>query len=177
MSKTHILVLSYLEIAILAALTVPTLWALFSAPFVPTPMKAVRKMLELANIKEGGKVYDLGCGDGRLVHIASKEHQADAVGFELSPLIFIIAKFLQPFWRSKAKIKFRNFHSQNISDATVVVCYLMPGTLEKMLEKFKTLKKGTRVISYSFKIPGLKLIHEEPRAREQNICPIWVYEI
>ncbi|HAU40137.1 MAG: hypothetical protein UV80_C0015G0002 [Candidatus Peregrinibacteria bacterium GW2011_GWF2_43_17] len=177
MLKSQIFALSSIEIAILIALTIPTLWALFSAPFVPTPMKAVRKMLKLANIKEGDKIYDLGCGDGRLVHAASKEYKANAVGFELSPLIFAIAKFLQPFWRSKAKIKFRNFHSQDISDANVVVCYLMPGTLQKMLDKFKTLKKGTRIISYSFKIPGLKLIHEEPRIREQNICPIWVYEI
>jgi len=177
MIKSQVLALSSLEVAILIAVTIPTLWALFSAPFVPTPMKVVRKMLKLAKIKEGEKIYDLGCGDGRLVHLASKEYKAEAIGFELSPLVFAIAKFLQPFWRSKAKIKFRNFHRQDISDANIIVCYLMPNTLEKMLKKFQTLKKGTRIISYAFKIPGLNLIHQEPRVREENMSPIWVYEI
>ncbi len=165
------------EIAVFVLLGVPTIYALLGAPFVPTPLPRVRKMLELAKIKPGDKVYDIGCGDGRLVHLASKEHKAQAVGFELSPPVWFWAKICQPFWFSKAKIKYRNFVSQDISDADVIVCYLMPNTLKKFQEKLKKLKKGTRIISYAFQIPDLKLVHEEEKIIDKNHSPIWVYEI
>ncbi|EKD63427.1 MAG: hypothetical protein ACD_51C00280G0010 [uncultured bacterium] len=166
------------EAILFVFIIIPTLYALiWGAPFVPTPLARVRTMLKLANIKKGEKVYDLGCGDGRLVHLASREHGANAIGFELSPFIYMYAKICQPFWRSKAKIKFKNFYSQNISDADVIVCYLMPETLKRFQTELKKLRKGTRVISYAFRIPDLKLIHSEPKVPEKNLSPIWVYEI
>lgn len=173
--QTKVLII---EILIVIFIGVPTIYALlWGAPFVPTPLPRVRKMLELAQIKPGQKLYDLGCGDGRLVHLAAKEHQAQAIGFEFSPLIYIWAKICQPFWWSKAKVKLRNFYTQDISDADIIVCYLMPGTLKRFQENLKNLKKGTKIISYAFRIPDLKLIHEEPKIKEKNYCPILVYEI
>lgn len=166
------------EILLILAIGVTTLYALiWGAPYVPTPLPVVRKMLELANIKKGDKVYDIGCGDGRLVHLASKNHGANSVGFELSPLVYAWAKICQPFWRSKGKILYKNFYKQDISDANVVVCYLMPGTLKRFQEKFKKLKKGTRIVSYAFQIPDLKLVHEEPKTKKKNYCRILVYEV
>ena len=151
--------ISPIELIAFLILVVPTIYALLGAPFVPTPLPRVRKMLELAKIEPGDKVYDLGCGDGRLVHLASREKQAKAVGFELSPPIWLWAKIAQPFWNSKAKIKFRNFYKQDISDADVIFCYLMPETLKKFQKELGKLKKGTRIVSYAFKIPELKLVH------------------
>jgi DNA-directed RNA polymerase beta subunit len=55
------------------------------------------------NIKKGEKVYDIGCGDGRMVYLAAKDYKANAVGLELSPLVYALAKIRQFFWRSKAK--------------------------------------------------------------------------
>jgi len=169
--------LSPIELGAFLILVIPTIYALIGAPFVPTPLPRVRKILELAKIKPGDKVYDLGCGDGRLVHLASREHKANAVGFELSPPIWFWAKISQPFWHSKAKIKFRDFHRQDLSDADVIICYLMPETLKKFSKRLKKLKKGTRVISYAFRIPELKLIHHEEKVTKKNYSPIWVYEI
>jgi SAM-dependent methyltransferase len=157
---------------------IPTVIAMVTgAPFVPTPMPRVKKMLQLAKIKKGEKVYDIGCGDGRMVYLAAKEYGANAVGFELSPLVFLLAKVRQFFWRSKAKIFFTDFRAQNLGDADVIVCYLMPDSLARLQEKLdKELKKGTRVVSYAFSIGTWKVNHREERDKENNLAPIWVYE-
>lgn len=130
------------------------------APFVPTPSKVVNRMIELANIKPGQKVYDLGCGDGRLVIEANKKHQAKAVGIEISPLAYILAR-LRAF-ASGADVTFilGNFMNYDISDADVVFCYLLEGHMQKLQDKFRTLKKDCRIVCHQFEIPDW-----EPRAR------------
>jgi len=63
-----------------------------SAPWDPTPMRIVREMLDISGIKRGEKLYDLGCGDGRIVVTAAKQYGANAVGVELDPLRYIVTK-------------------------------------------------------------------------------------
>lgn len=167
---------------LLIIVLIPTLIALLTgAPWVPTPKERVRKMLSLGKIKPGQKVYDLGCGDGRLVHIASAKYKAQAVGVEFSPLIYWMAKLVQPFYwlkGSRAHIKYRNFYYVDISDADVIVCYLLPHAMKRLKKKFEAeLKKGARVISYAFPMEGWTVNHREERIREKSYCPIWVYEI
>lgn len=162
---------------IMILVLVPTIMALVNgAPFVPTPMEAVEKILELAEIKKGEKIYDIGCGDGRMVYLAAKEYGANATGFELSPLVYCLARIRHFFWRSKAKIRFANFKAKNLSDADVIVCYLLPDTLARLQEKLdRELKKGARVVSYAFPVGDWKPSHKEERTAERNIAPIWVY--
>lgn len=164
-------------LAIYIAILAPTLAALVNgAPFVPTPMKAVRKMLKISGLKKGDKVYDIGCGDGRVVYLAANEHKADAIGFELSPFVYTLAKIRQFFWRSKAKVKFANFKTHDLSDADVIFCYLLPETLIKLEPKLtKELKPGTKIISYAFPIATWQEVKKHPRQKEQNIAPIWEY--
>jgi SAM-dependent methyltransferase len=157
---------------------VPTLMTLINgAPFVPTPMEAVRKMIKLANLKKGDIVYDIGCGDGRMVYVAANEYGANATGLELSPLVYTFARIRKLLWRSKAKILFRNFKTQNFRNADVILCYLMPETLEKLRPKLETeLKPGSRIISYAFQMASWKEHHKEPKDAERNISPIWIYK-
>lgn len=174
--------LSRLETVLLIVILIPTLFTLVTgAPWVPTPKDRVRKMLQLAKLKPGQKVIDLGCGDGRLVHIASKEFGARATGFEFSPLIYAMAKVAQPFYRFKgshAKILFRNFFGVDLSDADVIVCYLLPHSMQKVRKKCeRELKKGARVISYAFPIKEWEPLYRQPRIREKGFGPIWVYEM
>jgi SAM-dependent methyltransferase len=155
----------------------PTLAALINgAPFVPTPYEAAEMMIKAANLQKGQKVYDIGCGDGRIVHLATKNHSVQGIGFEISPFVYFLARVRKLFWKSKAKIKFKNFKHQNLSDADVIFCYLLPETLAKLEHKLsRELKKGAKVISYSFPVSPWT---EKEKIVQPNkeFCPIWIYE-
>lgn len=166
------------SIALTILILIPTIIAMVSgAPYVPTPMARVKKMIALAKIKPGEKVYDIGCGDGRMVYVAANDYGAKAVGYELSPLVYCLARIRKLFWGSKAKIEFTDFRYKNLSDADVVVCYLLPESLARLQPKLDAeLKKGARVISYAFQIGDWKPEHREERDRSLNLAPIWVYK-
>lgn len=168
-----------IEIIIFAILFIPTMVAfLTGAPWVPTPITRVKRMLQLANLKQGDRIYDLGCGDGRMVQHAAKEYGADAVGLELSPLMYAWAKLRNIILRSDAKILLRDFRRINYTNAAALVFYLLPDILKIMKSKFeKELKPGSRVISYAFEIEGWQPVHIEPRDEKRKHARIFVYEI
>jgi cyclopropane fatty-acyl-phospholipid synthase-like methyltransferase len=171
--------IDWITVIALLFLIIPTVMALLvGAPFVPTPMKACKKMMKLAKIKEGDNVVDIGCGDGRLAYLAANEHNANAVGYELSPLVWLLAKIRKLFWKSKAKIVFGDFRMHDLSKTDCIVCYMLPETLKKFIPKFeKEMKEGAKIISYAFKIGDWSPVHVEPLEAEKNISKIWVYEI
>lgn len=124
------------------------------APWVPTRKKDVERFLKLAEIKSGQKMYDLGCGDGRLLCAAAKAG-ANAQGYELSLFPFILAHIRRLFRkeRSRIKISYRDVWNTNLSDADVVYFFLMPKVYPKLKEKFeRELKKGAKVIAYVWPI-------------------------
>lgn len=168
-----------IEIIVLLALFIPTMIAfLTGAPWVPTPNCRVKKMIELAKIKPGDRVYDLGCGDGRIVQMAADKYGADAVGLELSPLLYAWACIRNFILQSKAKILLRDFRRIDYSNAKVLMFYLLPDILKIMGPKFADeLKPGTRVISYAFEIEGWEPTYVEPKDLKHNYGRILVYEI
>jgi SAM-dependent methyltransferase len=167
-----------LEIVVLMIIFVPTMLAfLTGAPWVPTPNERVKKMLELAKIKRGDRIYDLGCGDGRIVHLAAKLYGADAVGIELSPIVYAMGRLRNFILRSKSKIWLRNFKKIDYSDAHALCFYLLPDILKVMKPKFEAeLKPGALIVSYAFQIEGWTPVFIEPRNREKHWGPIYVYE-
>jgi ribosomal protein L11 methylase PrmA len=147
----------------------------FRSPFVPSNRKTIDKMLEVAKIKKGEKVYDLGCGDGRIVIAADRKFGAEAVGYEISILVWNLAHINKFFKRSKAKILRKDFFKADLRDADVVFCYLLPEVMEKLAPKFKKeLKPGARVVSASFHLPKWKLVKKYKR--EGRVCPVFVYK-
>lgn len=171
--------LSTVEWIIAILLLVPTCYAMIKgAPFVPTPMEQVRRMLKIAELKPGQVIYDLGSGDGRLVHTASRLYKAKAIGYELSPLVWGWAVFLSLFWRSSAKLRFGNFWNKDISDADVIVCYLLPPAMEQLKKKIlPQLKPGALLVSHAFEIKDWIPYKKLERDREKKIAPVWVYKI
>jgi len=140
-----------------------------AAPWVPTRRKDMERILKLADIKQGEIFYDLGCGDGRLVVEASRAG-AKAIGLDISLMSYFMTLIRIMAERSSAKVGFKNFFSQNLSDADIVYLFLTPSAMPKVTTKLKNeLKAGTRVISYAFTIPGLELVTADKPPGRQSI--------
>jgi predicted RNA methylase len=131
------------------------------AIFIPLPKNTIKKMLKEAKVSSKDIVYDLGCGDGRVLIIAAKEFGARAIGIEKS---WVLSKISE--WRAKKekledKVKIINedFFKVNLSKATVIFAYLSKKINKKLEPKLKKeLKKGTKVLSASHEFKGLKLV-------------------
>ncbi len=127
------------------------------APFLPTPVCVVDRMLELANVDEDDIVYDLGCGDGRIVIAAAKKYGARGVGLDIYPQWIKKSQSNARKAGVESLVEFRleDATSADISEATVVSLYLLPESndlLRPMLEK--QLKPGALVVTHNYHIPG-----------------------
>lgn len=130
--------------------------AFIGAPYFITPKKAIKEVFQLAQIKPGQKLYDLGAGDGKVLIIAEKEFGAKAVGFELAPIIYAMAR-LNLFFHGikKARLYCKNFYKQSLSDADIIFCFLSIHAMARLKPKFeKELRPGAKIISYSFSLQG-----------------------
>ncbi len=130
-------------------------------PYVPTPQPVVEAMLRLAGVKAGEVVYDLGCGDGRIVITAVQQFGARrGVGIDLDPRRVAESNANARKAGVADRVTFRQgdvLKLETVADADVVALYLYPAVnrkLEPMLRK--TLKPGSRVISHDFKIGDWK---------------------
>jgi precorrin-6B methylase 2 len=134
------------------------LWPiLIGAPWVPTPIKAVKRMLELAEVKEEDVVIDLGSGDGRIIMTAAKDYNARAIGIEADPirLIWSRSKIRKNGLNIKAKILWGNFEHKDLGEASVVTIYQGHEINNRLKPKFeKELKPGTRIVSHVFTFDG-----------------------
>ena len=135
------------------------------APWWRTNRKTARAICRLAEISKDDIVYDLGCGDGTFIITTAKEFGAKAVGIEIEQTRFLISKIRIIFngLSSTITAKRENFFNTDLSNATVVIVYLIPKTLEKLLPKFqKELKKGAKIVSYKYPI-NLKIKKEDSK--------------
>lgn len=122
-------------------------------PFVPTPQEVVSGMLKLANVSKNDVVYDLGCGDGRIVITAAKDFGARAVGVDINPERIQEATENAKKAGVMNRVRFveNDLFKASIGDATVVTLYLLPGVNLRLKPKLLSeLKPGTRVVSHSF---------------------------
>lgn len=152
------------------------------APYVPTPMVVVEKMLEMANLTDSDILYDLGCGDGRIVITAAKKYGTRGVGIDLDPerIEESNAYAKQAGVEDLVEFRLQDVMKSDISEATVVTLYLLPESnalLRPILEQ--QLKDGARVVSHNYHMPdwqAKEIGYKEVTSGDGEMHTIFVYE-
>lgn len=148
------------------------------APYVPSPQPVVERMLELADLKPFETVYDLGCGDGRVLLTAAREFRAKAVGVELSePLAKATQEQVTKLGlANRVTVIQGDLMKVDLRPADVVTVYLLTSSNEELKPIFeKSLHKGARVVSHDFQIRGWKPDRVEKVDATSRAHTIYVY--
>lgn len=139
-------------------------------PFIPTPDSVTSCMLRRAQCKDGDTVYDLGCGDGRMLILAKRTCPGiRAIGYEIAIGVWLLALLRRLLTGVHIDIRYQNFLKQNLSDANVILLYLSPSFMAMLERKFAgELRPGTRIVSHSFKFPS-----KQPDSVDVVDVPFW----
>jgi tRNA A58 N-methylase Trm61 len=143
--------------------------------YVPTPQEVVDKMLEMADVRPGEVVYDLGCGDGRIPVTAAKKYGSRAWGFDINPVR--VKESLENVDKNNVKhlvtIKLQDIFELDLSKADVITLYLLPTLNVKLIPQLDKLKPGCRIVSHDFNMEGVRPKREAtytpPGGREHRI--------
>jgi len=162
--------LNWMWVAVAAALLVSTSWAGEEAKeekkperkpdviFVPTPHEVVEIMLRLADVKKNDLVFDLGCGDGRIVVAAAKKVGCKAWGCDIDPQR--VKESLENVKKEKvedlATIEEKDVFTLDLSKANVITLYLLPSLNVKLIPQLDKMKPGCRIVSHDFDMKGVK---------------------
>jgi SAM-dependent methyltransferase len=126
--------------------------------FVPTPQDVVDRMLELAQVTKDDLLYDLGCGDGRIVVTAAKRYGCKAVGYDIDPER--VKESLENVQKNKVghlvKIEHKDIFALDLEQANVITLYLLPSLNVKLIPQLDKLKPGSRIVSHDFRMRGVK---------------------
>jgi hypothetical protein len=128
------------------------------AIFVPTPQDVVEKMLELARVQKDDVVYDLGCGDGRIVVTAAKRYGCKSVGYDLDAECVKLAResVARECLGGLVAIERQDLFTTDLQPASVITLYLSRELNEKLIPRLEKLKPGTRIVSHVFDMPGVR---------------------
>jgi tRNA A58 N-methylase Trm61 len=122
-------------------------------PYVPTPPDVVETMLKLGDVKKGDILFDLGCGDGRIVIMAAQKFGARGTGVDIDPerIKEAVSNARQAGVSDQVRFLEQNLFDADFHEATVVTLYLLPDVNMKLRPKLlKELKVGTRIVSHQF---------------------------
>jgi SAM-dependent methyltransferase len=145
-------------------------------PYVPTPMNVVDAMLDMAGVTGRDTVYDLGCGDGRIVIRAAQRFGARGVGVDLNPERIVEAKANARKAGAEVERRVRftegNVFDFDFSAATVVTMYLLPSVNLKLRPRLLAeLKPGSRIVSHDFDMGDWE--PEAKRTVESSTIMLW----
>ena len=124
--------------------------------YVGTPYDVVSRMLKMAGVKKSDVVYDLGCGDGRMVVLAAAKYGCRGIGYDIDPQR--IAEALENVKKNRVgqlvKIVQADLFTIDLSKADVLSLYLLPDINEKLLPQFEKLKPGSRLVFHDYGLEG-----------------------
>jgi precorrin-6B methylase 2 len=147
--------------------------------YVPTPQPVVDKMLEIAQVKKDDIVYDLGCGDGRIVVTAAKRYGVKSFGFDIDPQRVMEARANVRAAKVEhlVTIEQKDIFTLDLSPASVVTLYLLPALNVRLIPQLEKLKPGSRIVSHDFNMEGvtpLKHLTMTPKgASEEHDIYFW----
>lgn len=150
------------------------------APYVNSPQEVVHRMLELAQVKPGETVYDLGSGDGRVLIVAASRFRAKAVGIEISERLVrsSVESLKRAGLENTARVIHGDLMDTDLAPADVVVLYLLRDSNDLIRPKLeKSLKPGTRVVSHDYEIRGWKPTSTEQMDAQKRAHSIYVYTV
>jgi tRNA A58 N-methylase Trm61 len=128
--------------------------------YVPTDQAVVDKMLEMAKVKKDDIVFDLGCGDGRIVCSAAKKYGARGIGIDIDPArIKDSLETMKKMGLTKEQVEIRQGDALKVKDldrANVITFYMLPEFMEKLEPQVKKLKAGTRLVAHDYPFPNLE---------------------
>jgi SAM-dependent methyltransferase len=126
--------------------------------YVPTPQPVVDKMLQIAKVKPDDVVYDLGCGDGRIVVTAAKRYGVRAFGFDIDPKRVAEARenVRKNGVSELVTIEQRDIFALDLSPANIVTLYLLPELNVRLIPQLEKLEPGSRVVSHDYDMEGVK---------------------
>lgn len=143
---------------------------LYGAPYLPTKKAQQEAALDLLNLPKGATLYELGCGDGRMLKAAARRG-LKVVGYELNPVLVAIAWLNTYSYRRQVKVVWGNYWLASFDPADGVYAFLIERFMAKFDKKLteESRNKSIRVASFAFKIPG-----REPDAYKAGIY-LYVY--
>jgi SAM-dependent methyltransferase len=132
--------------------------------YVPTPQPVVDKMLELAEVKAGDIVYDLGCGDGRIVVTAAKKFGVKAIGYDIDPQRVKEARenVKKAGVEHLVTIEEADVFTLDLTGASVITLYLLPTLNVRLMPQLAKMKPGSRIVSHNFDMRGAKPLSTTP---------------
>jgi precorrin-6B methylase 2 len=127
------------------------------AVYVGTPYDVISILLQMARVQKDDVLYDLGCGDGRVLVLAAQKYGCRAVGYEIDPerVHASIENVVRNRVEKLVNIVQADIFTLDLSEATVVHIYLLPEVNIKLLPQLDTMKPGTRVICHNYDLPGI----------------------
>ncbi|MGA2032093.1 MAG: class I SAM-dependent methyltransferase [Thermoguttaceae bacterium] len=126
--------------------------------YVPTPNDVVLRMLDLAKVGKDDVIYDLGCGDGRIVVLAAKKYGCRGVGYDIDPNRIKECHASAKTYGVEDLVRFeqKNIFELDLRPASVITLYLLPRLNVKLIPQLEKLKPGSRIVSHDFDMRGVK---------------------
>lgn len=133
----------------------------FGAPYLPTKRRQIEAALDLLDLQPGQTLLELGCGDGRVMAAAAKKG-INCIGYELNPVLVLLAWILTFRQRKNIRIIWGNFWMRPLPQADAIFVFLLDKYMDKLDKKItQDINRPVKLASFAFQIPGRKAIREK----------------